>query len=129
MRLVMLQGVGNNVGGLVGFNNQGTITNSYAAAVSVIGSGSGTGGLVGSQWSIITNSYATAFSVSGRDEVGGLVGVNDAVNENPGIITNSYATIRVVAGSTSDIGGLAGGNSGTINDSYWLRGSATSGRY
>ena len=120
-------GSSNNVGGLVGFNNQGTITNSYAAAVSVIGSGAGTGGLVGSQWSIITNSYATALSVSGRDEVGGLVGVNDAVNKNPGILTNSYAMIRVVAGSTSDIGGLAGGNTGTINDSYWLRGSATSG--
>jgi uncharacterized protein (TIGR02145 family) len=103
---------GSNVGGLVGINYKGsTITNCYATGNV---NGSTVGGLVGSNSGTITNSYATG-NVSGSHDaydpaVGGLVG------SNSGTITNSYATGNV-NGSTA--GGLVGKNeAGTITNSY-----------
>ena len=67
----------NNVGALVGYNNNSSrIDNSYATG-SVIGGSYGAGGLVGSNnnSSSIDNSYATS-SVSGTFGVGGLAGYN-----------------------------------------------------
>ena len=83
-----VSGSGNNVGGLVGFNNGATITNSYATG-SVSGLGNNVGGLVGSTLnaSKIENSYATG-TVEGSDSsshVGGLVG-----NDTSIMISNSY---------------------------------------
>ena len=101
-----------NVGGLVGWNNGGGITNSYATGS--VGGSSFVGGLVGSNigGGTITNSYAMG-SVSGSGEdVGGLVGWNIG-----GTITNSYAT-GSVSGSGNSVGGLVGGNRGTIANSY-----------
>jgi len=80
-----------HVGGLVGYNEYGVITNCYST-----GSVSGTtnvGGLVG--WSndytvVITNCYSTA-SVSGVSEVGGLVGKNSGNST----VTNCYSEGRI----------------------------------
>ncbi|MFX4210858.1 beta strand repeat-containing protein [Aliarcobacter butzleri] len=109
------------VGGLVGFNRQGTIQNSH-----VTGAVSGSyrvGGLVGNNYyGQIENSYALG-SVSGTQSVGGLVGLNDS----SGTITinNSYA-ISSVTGS-GYIGGFVGSNyNGTIENSY-ASGTATGG--
>ncbi|MCT7535790.1 filamentous hemagglutinin N-terminal domain-containing protein [Aliarcobacter cryaerophilus] len=114
---------GNYTGGLVGYNEGGTITNSYATGT-VGGHSSGgfyVGGLVGynANSGTITNSYATGTvggDSSGGSYVGGLVG------ENVGTITNSYATGTVGGGSGggSHVGGLVGynANSGTITNSY-----------
>nr|AGS52201.1 large exoproteins involved in heme utilization or adhesion [uncultured bacterium contig00052] len=114
-----------SVGGLVGYNNGGIISNSYAMG-NVSGTGA-VGGLVGTNASgTISNSHATG-NVSGRTGntydiyVGGLVGVNAS-----GTISNSYATgnASVTSVSTSEIdvggvGGLVGANaSGTISNSY-----------
>ena len=103
------------VGGLVGDNKYGEITNSYAT-----GAVTGTnyvGGLVGyNYWGTVTCSYATG-AVDGNYCVGGLVAYNDC-----GEITNSYAT-GAVAGDLS-VGGLVGLNfdysdgTETITDSY-----------
>ncbi|MCT7517396.1 beta strand repeat-containing protein [Aliarcobacter cryaerophilus] len=104
---------GSNVGGLVGDNgNNGTISNSYATG-KVDGKGTSVGGLVGANTGAITNSYATG-SVSGNYWVGGLVGANWG-----GRIENSYAT-----GSVSGnywVGGLVGvnTNNGTITNSFY----------
>ena len=77
-------------GGLVGYNNDGTITNSYATG-DVSGSSSDysyAGGLVGcNYYGTITNCYATGDVSSSSSYAGGLVGSN-----NDGTITNSYAT-------------------------------------
>ena len=126
-----------NVGGLVGFNRDGTITNSYATgSVSgnrdvgvLVGDNEGTitnsyamgstsgnrdvGVLVGenSGGGKILNSYATG-SASGNRDVGGLVGFN-----RNGIIMNSYAT-GSVSGDDRDVGGLVGWNRGAIMNSY-----------
>ena len=97
-----------HVGGLVGDNRYGTITNSYATGA--VEGDDLVGGLVGhSSGGTITNSYATG-AVEGDNIVGGLVGVNS------GTITNSYAT-GAVEGDWS-VGGLVGVNSGTITNSY-----------
>ena len=100
------------VGGLVGLNTNSTITNSYA-----MGSARGNsrvGGLVGrNDNGTITNSYATS-SVSGGTLVGGLVGRNDN-----GTITNSYVT-GSVSGRTL-LGGLIGTNLGSVSFTYWLK--------
>ncbi|MER2252821.1 MBG domain-containing protein [Methylorubrum podarium] len=101
------------VGGLVGFNNGGTVSQSYAS-----GSVSGTstvGGLVGFNNSgTVSQSYASG-SVSGGSNsyyVGGLVGYNSA----GGTVSQSYAT-GSVSGSTY-VGGLVGSNVGTVSQSY-----------
>ena len=105
-------------GGLVGLNQDGTISNSYATGT--VEGNQDIGGLVGKNDSgtIEENSYATG-DVTGRDattstseRIGGLVGLNER-----GTISNSYATGRV-EGHT-DIGGLVGKNDlGSISDSY-----------
>ncbi|MHB1564898.1 MAG: GLUG motif-containing protein [Leptospirillum sp.] len=95
------------VGGLVGYNNGGTISYSYATG-NVSGTGS-VGGLVGCNNGTISYSYATG-NVSGSSGVGGLVGTNS------GTISYSYATGNV--SGSSGVGGLVGTNSGTISYSY-----------
>ncbi|MCT7481313.1 GLUG motif-containing protein [Aliarcobacter cryaerophilus] len=97
------------IGGLVGFNENGTISNSYATG-SVNGNYT-IGGLVGYSYGTISNSYATG-SVNGNSEVGGLVGYND------GTISNSYASGNV--NGFNYVGGLVGYNySGTISNSFY----------
>ena len=96
------------VGGLVGRNNGGTISQSYATG-SV--SGHRVGGLVGWNNGTIIQSYATG-AVTGAYSAGGLVGVNSY----GGTISQSYAT-GAVSGIV-ETGGLAGRNHGTISQSY-----------
>ena len=102
----------NLVGGLVGSNTLGRITDSY-----VTGSVSGdnyVGGLVGFNTGPITDSYFNGNVNGDYDEVGGLVGSN----RSPGRITGGHATGRVSGGDY--VGGLVG-----LNDSS----STTTGSY
>ncbi|MDK2051933.1 GLUG motif-containing protein, partial [Aliarcobacter butzleri] len=99
------------VGGLVGYNDFGTISNSYASGT--IRGTAYVGGLVGyNDFGTISNSYASG-SVNGHSYVGGLVGVNDN-----GTISNSYAAGNV--NGYFDAGGLVGENdNGTISNSFY----------
>jgi hypothetical protein len=100
------------VGGLVGENAYGTISNSYTTGA--VNGGSYTGGLVGNNYGgAISNSYATG-AVSGSGYTGGLVGSN---NYGGSTISNSYAT-GTVNSTGSAVGGLAGRNNGTVSNSY-----------
>ena len=112
---VAIQGY-ENVGGLVGYNRDSSITNSYATG-SVKGY-EDVGGLVGeNRDGNITNSYVMS-SVEGHLWVGGLAGWNVRAN-----ITNCYATGSVKG--SEFIGGLFGGNViGNITNSYAI-GSVT----
>ena len=69
---------GDNIGGLVGLNNElGRITNTYAEGT-VMGA-SQVGGLVGSHHGMIMNSYATMGGVSGSgSHLGGLIGMTSS---------------------------------------------------
>jgi hypothetical protein len=63
--------------------------------------------------STISNSYSTG-SVSGIDDVGGLVGMN-----NNSFVNNSYST-GTVSGTGSNVGGLVGNNNNaTTTNSFW----------
>ncbi len=105
--------IGNSyVGALVGYNDRGTIEQSYASAT-VAGSFGAVGGLVGYNTGTINESYSTGV-VSG-DGAGGLVGINGLPGTGFGTISSSYAT-GAVNGDSS--GGLVGTNYGTVTTSY-----------
>ncbi len=90
------------VGGLVG-SNVGTISDCYATVNVPMGDyGSGIGGLVGYNGGAISNCYSTGF-VNGSSGVGGLVGENYY-----GAISNCYSTGDV--NGVGDVGGLVGNN-------------------
>ncbi len=104
---------GVDAGGLAGLN-EGSINGSFAEG-SVNSWEWHIGGLTGRNQGTIQDSYA-AGPVNGFSEgenVGGLVGKNDT----GGIITRCFS-IGVVSGA-DNTGGLAGTNSGQINDSYY----------
>lgn len=95
------------VGGLVGLNYHGNVSNCYATG-NVTGDGD-VGGLVGHNEGAVSNSHATG-NVTGCWYVGGLVGYNE------GTVSNSYATGNVTG--DEDVGGLVGYNDGTVSNSY-----------
>ena len=106
------------VGGLVGFNGNGYIDDSYATG-NVIGTGNYVGGLVGEHSAVspsINNCYATG-DVSGigtyntSNYVGGLVG------SNSGALYDCHATGNV-SGTGGSVGGLLGSNNVAIADCY-----------
>ena len=111
-----------NVGGLVGWQNGGSITGSYATGNADGGAGydDSVGGLVGLQnGGSITGSYATGNADGGDgnlDAVGGLVG-----QQGGGSITGSYATGNADGGDGEEdrVGGLVGDQlGGSIRASY-----------
>ena len=106
-----VSGSSNSVGGICGWNYNGTITNSYNTG-SVSGSKWYVGGVCGRNYNgTITNSYNTG-SVSALSYVGGVCG------NNKGTIENSYNT-GSVSGSEK-VGGVCGYNYGKIENSYYL---------
>ncbi len=97
-------------GGLVGYNDGGTVTDSTAAG-EVSGSGNN-GGLIGENYyGPVINCHASA-EVEGEMSVGGLIGANS------GTVARCFATGRVSGGDFSQsVGGLVGGNNyGTLVD-------------
>ncbi|WP_158279347.1 MBG domain-containing protein [Azospirillum humicireducens] len=101
-------------GGLVGYNNGGTIESSYATGEVRADSGTAnySGGLVGENTGTIRDSYATG-NVPGSWDAGGLVG------RNWGNISNSYATGSVGGDGMNSVGGLIGDHyTGTLSNVY-----------
>ena len=113
---------GHQVGGLAGRNQfGGSIENSQASGT-VLGYRNA-GGLVGANYDTISDSHATAAVTSEFpstiEQAGGLVGLNQG-----GTISNSYATGTVEG--HQDIGGLVGKNDGgTIEDNSYATGDVT----
>jgi hypothetical protein len=100
------------VGGLVG-NNCGPLNNSYF--VGNVTGNSMVGGLAGLHSDTASDCHSTG-SVTGRERVGGLVGLNQ------GIVTNSYSTSSVTGNEYA--GGLVGRafldyESGIVSSSLW----------
>ncbi|KAA3610445.1 MAG: T9SS C-terminal target domain-containing protein [Calditrichaeota bacterium] len=110
----VLDGKGNYCGGLVGWNNNSEISQSYSI-VEIDGYGNGymVGGLVGLNAGVVKTSFSMA-TVSGIRDVGGLIGVNS------GTVSNSYSKTNVIreTGSYTGFGGFVGVNSGTIEYCY-----------
>ena len=115
-------GISNNIGGLVGLQSAGSITNISTSSTTesrVYGAGGddNVGGLVGLQSDgSITDISATGTVVNGGDDidnVGGLVGL-----QSGGSITDSEVISNVDGAAGADnVGGLVGEASGSITDS------------
>jgi hypothetical protein len=131
---VTIAGSGNYVGGLVGYNETGTVTQCYSTGAikgkdyvgGLVGGNAGTvaRGLVREDFhSTVADCYSTG-TVSGGSTVGGLIGANSHT------VTHCYST-GAVSGTGDDVGGLVGSNdSGTVTDSFWdteTSGQETSG--
>ena len=120
-----------DIGGLVGSNQGGTVSSSYATGAvfsiasvgNIFGTGGDIGGLVGFNTGVISSSYSTG-SVGSDGAVASVsIGVGGLVGENTGVISSSYSTGSVssdgaVASVSLGVGGLVGQNAGTISSSY-----------
>ncbi len=104
------------VGGLVGHSVGGSITHSYRNALDVSSHPIyRIGGLVGwNEGGTIGASYLNGLLTASGVEIGGLAGFND----NGVIHDESHLRASVSVSNGHYVGGLAGLNSGTIQDSY-----------
>ena len=118
------------VGGIVGRNIRGTVSNSYATGS--LSGNSSVGGLVGYNQGPVTNCYAAGSvivhavvgsvgGVIGGFGAGGLIGLNGG----PTTVSNCYFMGNVTSYSSYaawtflvGVGGLVGVNYGTVSDSY-----------
>jgi predicted secreted protein len=107
MEAVDVNGIGIYVGGLVGVNYDGSVTNCYSNGT--VNGGWHVGGLVGVNGGSIADCYSTG-KVTASMNVGGLVGGNN------GSITNCYSN-GTVDGDWW-VGGLVGYNLGSIANCY-----------
>lgn len=104
------------VGGLVGFNSGGTITNSYTTGRASGSSRYYTGGLVGrNRFGTITNSYSTG-SVSGNIRLGGLVGFVGGGSTSNSYWNNHTGNPSVCVG----FGSASGCTAISDNESYFF---------
>ena len=111
---------GSYVGALVGYSSDGEISGSYVTGSVSAPDGDYVGGLVGRSGVFFYNDEShsaisasrSAADVSGRDSVGGLVGLNSLTSD----ITASHATGPVEG--TEKVGGLVGFNTGPVAASY-----------
>jgi large exoprotein involved in heme utilization and adhesion len=124
-------GYGQQVGGLLGYNDGGTVSNSYATGA--VAGNTYVGGLIGQilgrtdNFGNVNNSYATG-SVTGSQRVGGLVGGSYGYlnTNNSANISNSYSTGSVTLTGPGPVGGLIGSetpstgtNSAVTTNSFW----------
>ena len=100
-----------SVGGLVGTQTSGTISNCYTNGTLQARTGLFCGGLAGYNTGTITDSYSKVSITSGKYDVGGLVGYNK------GTITNSFSS-GVINGDSS-VGGLVGDNTGIVSNCHF----------
>ena len=111
------------IGGLIGHNNQGAITNCFSeATVSSRASGNYTGGLIGQNNSApVSSSYSNAtvnvtVTTLGNFHVGGFIA------ESSGVISDCYSSADVTtSGQTPFAAGFIAHNNGTISNCYVSR--------
>ncbi|MCQ2121747.1 MAG: InlB B-repeat-containing protein [Fibrobacter sp.] len=129
-----IRGAG-TVGGVVGWNMRGSVSNVYNAGA--VSGNDRVGGVVGNNGGSVSNVYNTG-AVSGLGDVGGVVGTNEdgfvsnvyntgAVNgrndvggvagENGGFVSNVYNT-GAVSGDGNGVGGVVGNNGGSVSNVY-----------
>ncbi len=117
----------NAIGGLVGASTGGTVSESYSTAhISVtapVSIGNYVGGLVGRNNGTVSSSYYAGNVSLGESLIGYVGGL---VGNNAGAIENSYS-VGLVGGKLT--AGIAGLNTGTIDNCHYYIGSASAGAY
>ena len=98
------------IGGLVAYNDSGSVINCFSTGAIKAGGGFYAGGIVGYNVGSVTGCYSTATVSNALWSVGGLIGYN---GDN---VQQSYST-GLVSGSMS-VGGLIGENGGSVAMSY-----------
>jgi hypothetical protein len=98
------------VGGLVGTNNQGTISDSSVSGV-IVAERTHAGGLVGTNFRGHISNCHTQVTVNGTNLIGGITGNNTHLSQ----IINNHATGTI--SGTKEVGGLVGQNIGLIKSS------------
>ncbi|RTL89867.1 filamentous hemagglutinin N-terminal domain-containing protein [Ancylobacter aquaticus] len=111
-------GSGSFVGGLVGLNSGGGAGIWDSSSSGSVSGVDYVGGIAGNSQASITRSYATG-AVSGRNYVGGLAGITGAT------VSGTYATGAVTA-TGNYVGGLVGANGAAVQNSY-ATGAVTGG--
>ena len=106
---ISVHGTGSNVGGLVGHNSGGHVLNCYSTGE--VSGAERVGGLVGYNHGPVIDCYSTG-AVSGDGCVGGLVGYNYKAQ-----LTHCYST-GAVSGNDF-VGGLVGVNYGYVTGCFW----------
>jgi hypothetical protein len=108
------------IGGLVGMATASTTIKNCCSTARVNGTNL-VGGLVGhnDQGTMITNCYSTGSVNASGQGIGGLVGYNTHTSPASAQIVNSYTAGRLIGSGVSQVGGLAGANSGAISNSFW----------
>ena len=102
LEAVEINGTGDYIGGLAGYNYVGSIAGSHVAGT--VNGNETVGGLVGYNRGSIAQSSSTGTINGTSDYIGGLVGYNR------GSITESSSTV-IINGTGNRIGGLVGSNS------------------
>ena len=106
------------VGGFAGVlnNSDAVIASSYATGAISAPESDAVGGFVGSmEDGQVSDSYSTG-NVTGANQVGGFVGLNDT---NAAINTSYSLGSAEGADGASHVGGFAGENKGNITNSFW----------
>lgn len=113
------------IGGLVGYNDDGTIDRASASGAATGVAFSDVGGLIGVNFNLtsctcsVTNSVATGATLGGNNaHVGGFIGENSGLT-----VANGVASGTVNGGTSSALGGFVGeddfGNSGDFTNDSW----------
>ena len=101
-----------NVGGIVGANNGGSVTNCTFVSGGVSGGiATNVGGIVGVNSGSVTDCTFSSGSLSGNGNVGGIVGQN-----NSSVTDCSNNGGFSISGSGNNFGGVVGNNSGTVEN-------------
>lgn len=114
-------GTGQNIGGLIGDNQKGSLTAGYNTGAINAADSENVGGIAGSNSGTIDQVFNTVMvkpgskqdaAIEGGKNVGGLVG------NNSGTLRNAYNKTSEVNGNDSYTGNLVGTNSGTVQYVY-----------
>ena len=108
-----------HVGGVVGYNNGGTVTGCIFSGSGSVSGEWYVGGIAGQNNGTVENCYNTG-QVNGRGNyVGGVVGWNDSgANVENCYNTGSVTGVTGAAGSSDYVGGVVGLNSGNVENCY-----------
>ncbi len=112
-------GTGQNIGGLIGDNQKGSLTAGYnTGAINASGS-TNVGGIAGSNSGTIEQVFNTVMTENGQNQtITGDTNVGGLVGNNSGTLSNAYNTTREVKGNAASTGNLVGTNSGTVQYVY-----------
>ena len=105
---------GQNVGGMVGANDNGILSNLSNALAAVINGVKHVGGIAGTNSGNITGSdnLLNEGAIRGNTYVGGVAGLNTGTIQN----TNTASKIEATGTNAKYFGGVTGDNQGTISD-------------